>query len=364
LVAVESDYEDAWPHLMPTVNDDLLNQAIQHQIDVQHLIATVTEDFQGTLDDADQQILEEITSREATINGNLDSKRLEWLLAAIYVANHDGHIAMNADMRQQIRDFTRYEADFQASMLEDTLPFDAQVNIPDGKALDAAVFGTPILGRYVGEWLDDFEQARYDRDEIGIRKGMVGGDDAETIAGDIEAVAMVVGERQLINLTRTLFNSAANTTRQEVADENPDLVGAVQWHATLDEVTCEICADLDGEVFDSEEDAPEEMPAHPSCRCFFALVVPSARKMGIIGLAPEDRARLNGQPSKKLRYSTWLRNQSAQVQDTSLGPARGKLFRIGKLSVGKFTDSRHRRLTLPELKSRHAAAFRRARISA
>jgi hypothetical protein len=133
--------------------------------------------------------------------------------------------------------------------------------------------------------------------------------------------------------------------------------------ATLDEATCETCADLDGEVFDSEDDAPEEMPAHPSCRCFFVPVTRSAMKMGLRYIPPDIRQKMNGQPAGKTRYSDWLKRQSAAVQDNALGPSRGKLFRIGKLPVKKFTDSRHRILTLAELKQRHKDAFRRAKVN-
>jgi SPP1 gp7 family putative phage head morphogenesis protein len=349
---------------MPTVNDDILNEAIKHQIEVQQMIRTLNEEYQSTLDDADSQIIDELDNYATDIaSGNTNSLHIGLLLGAILVANRDAHSEMNSDFRSQVSDFLQYEADFQANLIRESLPFDADISVPDADVLENNFFDTPILGRDFDQWLDDFESSRYSRDEMAIKRGMVGGEDAEEIAGDLEDSVFPIGERQLVNLTRTLFNSAANSARRDVVDENPDIAGAVQWHATLDEVTCAICADLDGQVFDSEDEAPEEMPAHPSCRCFFVPVVQSATKMGVHHLlSPEHRSRLRGQPSQKMRYDAWLRKQNAATQDEALGPSRGRLFRLGKLPVTKFTDSRHRRLTLSELKSRNPAAFRKAKI--
>ena len=345
---------------MPSVNEDILDAAIQHQIDVQQMIASTVTDLQGTLDDGNEQILEELLTEDAAINDARSTK--EWrvllagLLAAIMVANRDANAAMNVDFRSYLSDYINYEADFQVSMLEDIVPIDVDVVSPLADELDAYLYDTPILGRYTDDWFNDYESATYDRVAAEINMGAVAGDDADMIAGALGDTAFLIGARQLTNMTRTLFNSAGNSARQAVADANPDLVGAVQWHAVLDSVTCETCSDLDGEVFDSEDDAPEEMPAHSSCRCFFIPVTRSAMKMGI-SADPELRKKMNGQPASKTRYADWLRRQSAKVQDDALGPSRGKLFRIGKLPIGMFTDSRHRILTLAELKQRHAAVF-------
>lgn len=350
---------------MPSVNEDILDAAIQHQIEVQQMIASTVTELQGILDDGNQQILEELLDQDAQINEARDTKQwallLAGLLAAVQVANGDANAAMNVDFRSYLSDYINYEADWQVSMLADIVPADVPVYSPTADELDAYLYDTPILGRYTDDWFNDYESATYDRVEAEINMGAVGGSDADMISGALSDGAFLIGARQLNNMGRTLFNSAGNSARQAVADANPDLVGAVQWHATLDESTCETCADLDGEVFDSEDDADEEMPAHPSCRCFFIPVTRSAMKMGL-SVSPELRKKMNGQPASKTRYSDWLKRQSAAVQDNALGPSKGKLFRIGKLPIRKFTDSRHRILTLAELKRRHKDAFKRAKV--
>jgi hypothetical protein len=329
------------------------------------MIASAVSDLQGTLNDGNEQILEELLAQDAQINEARSTKQwaflLSGLLLAVKVANGDANAAMNVDFRSYLSDYINYEADFQVGMLADIVPADVPVYSPLADELDAYLYDTPILGRYTDDWFNDYESATYDRVAAEINMGAVGGSDAGMISGALEDGAFMIGSRQLNNMGRTLFNSAGNSARRAVADANPDLVGAVQWHAVLDGDACVVCADLDGEVYESEDDAPEEMPAHPSCRCFFVPVTFSAAKMGI-SASPDLRKKMNGQPASKTRYADWLKRQSAAVQDNALGPSRGKLFRIGKLPVGKFTDSRHRILTLAELKQRHKDAFKRAKV--
>jgi hypothetical protein len=110
---------------MPSVNEDLLDEAIQHQIDVQQMIASIVDDLKGTLSNGDDQILEEVLTQEASINDARSTKQWSAMLAAllfsIKVANRDAHAAMNFDFNNYIRDFVRYEADFQVNMLEETV---------------------------------------------------------------------------------------------------------------------------------------------------------------------------------------------------------------------------------------------------
>src|ERR1035437_9166224 len=108
---------------MPSVNEDILDAAIQHQIEVQQMIASTVSDLQGTLDDGNEQILEELLDQDAQINEARSTKQwsllLAGLLAAVQVANGDANAAMNVDFRSYLSDYINYEADFQVSMLAD-----------------------------------------------------------------------------------------------------------------------------------------------------------------------------------------------------------------------------------------------------
>jgi hypothetical protein len=69
------------------------------------------------------------------------------------------------------------------------------------------------------------------------------------------------------------------------------------------------------------------------------------------------------EPLPRETYAQWLKRQPAPTQDDILGPARGKLFRSGKLTVDRFVDMKGKTLTLAELGvSRSAPAFDFARF--
>lgn len=56
-------------------------------------------------------------------------------------------------------------------------------------------------------------------------------------------------------------------------------------------------------------------------------------------------------------YESWLRRQSVAFQVEVLGVARAKLFREGKISIGRFVDEQGRTLTLDQLRKLEPMVF-------
>jgi len=187
-------------------------------------------------------------------------------------------------------------------------------------------------------------------------------------------------------VVRTAANHIASETQALFVAENP-WIKRERFVATLDSRTTLICASHDGEEFDANE-GPRP-PLHFACRSRRIPAIDSKyleqgtrafsnatdqgamrafREAGLdddkwpafrkayfrerVGLAPASRT-----------YADWIKSRSAQVQDDILGPARGKLLRDGGLRIDQFTTAGGRKLTLPELQAKHAAAFERAGVS-
>lgn len=91
------------------------------------------------------------------------------------------------------------------------------------------------------------------------------------------------------------------------------------------------CRARDGKVW--PVDSGPRPPAHINCR--------STTKVVLIGVEPSPRET----------YAEWLKRQDAATQDDILGPARGKLFRSGKMTVDRFVDMKGKRIPLADLKS-------------
>lgn len=348
-----------------TVNARLLHHAIGHHIRVQRYGASATNAYQTILDDGHDQVRDAVRDADDVVaEQNTDSKEFAALLAALLAILDDTKSALQQAIDTDLEAFAENEADNEMSILEGES--DLNLVAPSKDTLDSVSTDVAFQGRYLEQWLDDLINGDMNRIQAAVVAGMQRGDDARTIAASLAFVAFGTASNLLANLVRTIWNGVTNWVRLLVMQENADLIGMVQWHATLDEATCPICAELDGQVFAIDEVDPP--PAHPSCRCFLVAVFRSEDRIArsarhgkkFSRMRSVHRAKFTGKPPQKQRYATWLREQPVEVQNEALGPTRAKLFRTGKLSISRFVTNRRHILTLDELRKRDAAAFRRA----
>lgn len=348
-----------------SINARLLHHAIGHHVRVQRYGASATNDFQKVLDAGHEQIREVIRESGDVIDAqDTDSKDYAALIAAILAILDDTKAALTGELDTALQDFAENEADNEIAILEGES--DLNLITPSKDELDAVATDVAFQGRYLETWVDDLMQGDLSRTQAAIVAGMQRGDTAFTIAAALDFVAFSATANLLANLVRTVWNGVTNWVRLLIMQANGDVIERVQWHATLDEVTCPICAELDGQIFATDEIDPP--PAHPSCRCFLVAVFANADRMArstrhgkkFKRMLSAHRSRFTGKPPQKLRYATWLRAQPVAVQNEALGPNRAKLFRLGKLSISRFVSNKRHILTLDELRKRDAAAFRRA----
>ena len=72
---------------------------------------------------------------------------------------------------------------------------------------------------------------------------------------------------------------------------------------------------------------------------------------------------MTGRVPAKVTYQQWLTRQSNQFQDDVLGKTKGILFRKGGLRLDKFVNRRGDELTLSQLATTQAKAFRSAGLN-
>lgn len=357
---------------MPTVNERIFDMMVRHHVNIQQLSLSVLRKLLPILDQSDADIVDQLLKRTATLEGSFTSQRLQYLLTAIRDIARDANLELGNQLRQELRDAAKYESTFQAGMFQSVLPISFDVVSPTAGLLTSLVTNNPIQGRFLRDWLKDLTLGQQKRLTSAIQLGILQGEGVDDIVRRVRGTSALnyrdgvlsVNRRQAANLVRTAVNSVMSASREAFYDENSDLVDQVQWVATLDTATCEECAAYDGETFDIN-DGPRP-PAHGSCRCATVPVVKSWRDLGIDAdeMDPGTRASMDGQVADTVSFSDWLDNQSAAIQDESLGPTRGKLFRDGGLTIDRFTDTRGNILTLDELRQRDADAFERAGLAA
>ena len=222
------------------------------------------------------------------------------------------------------------------------------------------------------EWVSELDAAKYGRLRNAIRQGVVQGETIEQIVRRVRGTralnytdgVMNIGRRGAEAMVRTAVSHTTTAARDALYQVNSDLIDCEQWVGTLDTRTCSHCMALDGKKF--ELGNGPKTPAHIGCRCVRVPVTKSWRELGfdLDELDPGTRASMNGQVSATENYGSWLRKQSAGVQDEALGATRGRLFRKGGLDVDRFTNRAGEELTLDQLKSMDAKAFHAAGLAA
>lgn len=197
------------------------------------------------------------------------------------------------------------------------------------EAAMAAAMSRPMDGYLLQDWLDGFSTAARDRIEATLRVAFIEGEPLSVTRQRLRSVTMQTS-RGLDALIRTSNAHIASAVTEANYQANADIIEGVEWVSTLDSRTTDICRARDGKRYKVGE-GPRP-PAHIGCR---STTIPA-----LIGV----------EPVKRETYQDWLKRQPADVQDDILGPARGKLFRDGKMTVDRFVDMKGARIPLSKLK--------------
>lgn len=357
---------------MASVNDVIRDLQIRHSVGIQRLSTDIVRKIVRLLNAADAEIVAKLLARGATLEGSFTSVRLKSLLEALRIINHDAHVLLGKELRQELRDLARYEVAFQCDLLSRVIPIAVDFVTPSAPMLDAIITSRPFQGALLKDTVRDLERGKFKLLSNVVRLGMVQGETTDQIVRRVRGTKaanyrdgiLQVSRTSAERVVRTATNHVANAARETLYAENDDLIKGVQWVATLDTRTCASCAALDGKVQDMG--AGPRPPLHLSCRCATVPVTKSWRELGIDAdeFPPGTRASMNGQVSATETYDTWLRKQSASVQDEALGKTRGAAYRRGDLSVDRFVDTRGNQWTLDELRAREKAAFEKAGLAA
>lgn len=149
--------------------------------------------------------------------------------------------------------------------------------------------------------------------------------------------------RTLSTLLHSILASASQVGRGVVWSANRSVVWGLQWVSILDHRTSAVCRSRAGRVALLGGDASRlppgarlldppwaRPPAHMNCR---------SRMVALVGDDVPDVPDVDA----------WLRGQSPELQDATLGKGKADLFRRGLASVDDFVDAGGRERTLDEM---------------
>lgn len=372
---------------MATVNQLLLDASIDHSVSlarysngvVRRIIALLNRtdaDLFGKLGQALQSLPPEAFTVE----------RLEQFLVSVRNINAQAYAQVQQQMGSEIRAVVEYEAEFQQSLLKRAIPSQVLATIGVNEVAVEQVYGAvmarPFQGRLLSEWAQSMGEQRMHRIRDTLRQGYV---QQETVSQMITRLRgtrasgysdgiVSIDRRNAEAVVRTAIGHTAQYTRQQLYNENLDLIKAVEWVSTLDNRTTTFCMLRDRKRYtadDAHKPIDHRLPwgggpgaFHWNCRSTSTPVTKSWRELGfdIDEFKGTTRAAMDGTVAPDTTYAQWLGRQSAKRQDDILGPTRGALFRRGGLPLERFANDKGKWLTLEQLREADAGAFTRAGI--
>lgn len=353
---------------MPSTPRQLLEQATRHAAHLERLKTQEARELLSLFSDIEAQIMGRLSGQDVT---QWSRARMTRQIAAIRAAMNQGMDetiipALNAS----IRDLAKYEAEFETrSLAEIGLRYD--FDLPSSGQVMSAVRTQPMSvkgadeGKLLSAFVRDWSETQVTRTANTIRSGYAQGLTTQQVVSQIRTEAGPIGRRGLEAMARTSLQHAANQARQATWAANSDIVRRVRIVATLDSRTSTICMSLDGREYPLDE-GPRP-PFHVNCRTTTAAALDD--RFAVLDEGGTRRSRdpetgsVGDAPANETYYG-WLKRQPAEVQDSIIGPARGKLMRDGGLTSERFAElqlgKRFEPLTLEKMKELEPVAFKRA----
>lgn len=367
---------------MASVNDLLVDEAIRHQVDLAKHSNQTVKRMMAVLNRSDDRLYAELSAALERMDAqSFTVERLESLLGSVRAINSQAYAEVGQELRQELRDFVEYEAAYQRQALVAIVPVQVHVASVSAEVVYAAALSRPFQGVVLQGALADLEAGKAKLIRRAIAQGFTEGKTTDAIIREIRGTQAKgyadglaeITRRDAEAVTRTALGHMAGFVQDRFADANADIIKAVQWSATLDLRTSEICRIRDKKLYEPVSHKPikHSMPwlggpgrAHWRCRSAQVYVLKSLKELGIDidGTldASSTRASMDGQVPADLSYGDWLKKQSATRQDEVLGPTRAKLMRDGKLPMEAMYSQKGQFLDLKTLRERDALAFKRA----
>lgn len=346
----------------------LLNSTVKNQVYLEGLKASQASQFTAFLKRIDLDLRERLTAEDLT---DFSRSRLEKLLKSIEKTINGIFDEYYEDLAGHLVDIGQYEAEFEIDNLVNSIASELfEPVIPSPEQVRSAVFNNPlsVRGADGGKLLESFIKGWMSSDVKmltgQIRQGFFEGQTNFEILRNIRGTkaknysdgALAVVDRHAKTIVRTAVQHTASTARMQTWIKNG--IKQYTWLSTLDGRTSTICRSLDQEIYDIGKGPVP--PIHLNCRSTTMAKLPSKYDYLDKGAT---RASKEGPVDAKLGYYEWLKRQDGDFQDEVLGPARGKLFRDGGLSVERFKqlqlDKNFKSLTLDEMRRKEKAAFER-----
>lgn len=286
-------------------------------------------------------------------------KKLNKMLASLDGVLSDVTGDWKNTIEKSLKDIADYENKWFIHTLRDNTKEKTYITGPTIEELWSRIKFVPLAlnDKPVGliDMLDGWTIGEKDRLVRGVQSGFVQGQTTRQIVSQVVGAGGLadISERNAMTVVQTAVSHVSNTTRNEVYDQNSDIISGYTWVSTLDSRTSTVCRSRDQQKYKTGKGPMP--PAHPRCR---STTTPDIDDDFLSfldeGATRASRGADGGKPiDANTSYYDFLKQQPAWFQDEALGPVRGKIFRNSGISPEEFrvisVDAFGRPLTLAQM---------------
>ncbi len=348
--------------------NEFLDQFIRHNVYIQRLGASNGNEFSVYLKQADR-VIRDVLSEAGEVSSqrlmNRIIKELRTQLSPIY--SEYGVVLTSA-----LEELAVSEAEWTQKALR--LGVSAPIALPASAQVISAALARPMQFGNTAVILKDlikgFTDSEVTKIQGVVRSGFFEGQTTSQIVQRIRGTKaanfndgiLATTQRSARLIAKTSTNHFATVAKDMTYQANEDVLEGVEWSATLDSRTSDVCQLRDGQVY--PVDSGPRPPAHVGCR---STIIPKVKPEFSLFSGNETRASVGadgGGTSQAGNYYNWLRTQPAGFQNEVLGDAKGKLFRNAGLDSKEFrqlvSNNFDEPLTLAQIRIKEPEVFERA----
>ena len=343
-------------------NQKLISNEARHAIFVNRYSGGLSRDFIPYL----KQLKKELAFILVSANPNPTQKELNEIIKRSKDVQIKIYTKYVKELDKSLNDFAEHEVDFELQSLSSVIKA-VQFVKPETSVIHSILRSTPLifpdasnvilLDAFIKNWAN----SEIKRVSNIIKTGVITGSSTDEIARLITGKSSVIDKKTLANnraIVRTAVNHVSSVARHKTMSNNSDFVVGYQWLSVLDYRTSNQCKALDSQIFlDKDTGYKPKAPIHVSCRSTTTPILADEYNV------ETDEDRRNG-ISADTTYYEFLKKQSVEFQNETLGYTRAKLFRDGGLNAEQFAkltvDEKFRPITLEEMRDKNPLAFDRA----
>lgn len=271
--------------------------------------------------------------------------RLERLLKRITVVGRTHYAALGKFATDFLIEWGSRQADWALLGLPESAGSVAVSSVREVVRSDA------MHGDTLREWTRRAELEYLRETRRVVRRGTEAQAALGTMVSEVRGPVARKLRRSMDGIARTAITHVSNRAHMLAYEQNADVVSGVEYVATLDLRTTEICARWDGTVWKNGDPRIQVPPLHFNCRSQLVPVV-DYEGLGIKPPTEGTRASVDGQVPASTRYEQWLRRRSPADQAAVLGAEKARRFRNDGLTLRDLITQDNRVLTLDDLDAR------------